>query len=189
MLPLIVDDFVELEKGIVMYSKDHDEDVLVVAPLLVFMGDNPWQSQLAMHSKTLRKHFCRKCHLEAPQSTQKDNTAEISYLPGNHNGAEKITKEFLYAFVTVNTDSELYKHRCGLNYSKNGSKEFLRLEAFDAIKNMPIEILHTIPLGLSQYLVTYLFKFSRMSTAEIARLEPALSSYRVCKSYNRRFRN
>ncbi|KAL0078700.1 hypothetical protein F4703DRAFT_1796786 [Phycomyces blakesleeanus] len=189
MLSLIVDDFVELEKGIVMYSKDHDEDVLVVAPLLLFMGDNPWQSQLAMHSKTLRKHFCRKCHLEAPQSTQKDNTAEISYLPGNHNGAEKITKEFLYAFVTVNTDSELYKHRCDLNYSKNGSKEFLRLEAFDAIKNMPVEILHTIPLGLSQYLVTYLFKFSRMSTAEMARLEPALSSYRVCKSYSRRFRN
>ncbi|KAL0073089.1 hypothetical protein F4703DRAFT_1746592 [Phycomyces blakesleeanus] len=189
MLPPIVDDFVELEKGIVMYSKDHDEDVLVVAPLLLFMGDNPWQSQLAMHSGTSGKHFCRKGHLEAPRSTQKDNMPEISYLPVDHNGAEKRTKEFLNAFATANTDSKLYKHECDLNYSKNGSKEFLRLEAFDATNDMPVEILHTILLGLSQYLVTYLLKFSKMSTAEMARLESALSSYRVCKSYSRRFRN
>ncbi|KAL0095081.1 hypothetical protein F4703DRAFT_1950758 [Phycomyces blakesleeanus] len=166
MLLPIVDDFVELEKGIVMYSKDHSEDVLVVASLLLFMGDNPWQSQLAMHSGTSGKYFCRKCHLEAPQSTQKDSTPEIPYLPVDHNGAEKRTKEFLNAFATANIDSELYKHGCNLNYSKNGSKEFLRLEAFDATKD-----------------------FSKMSTAEMARLESALSSYRVCKSYSRGFRN
>ncbi|OAD67256.1 hypothetical protein PHYBLDRAFT_63748 [Phycomyces blakesleeanus NRRL 1555(-)] len=189
MLPPIVDNFVELEKGIVMYSKDYGEDVLVVAPLLLFMGDNPWQLQLAMHSETSGKHFCRKCHLETPQSTQKDNTSEIPYLPVDHNSAEKRTKEFLNAFVTANTDSELYKHGCDLNYSKNGSKEFLRLEAFDATKDMPIEILHIILLGLSQYLVNYLLKFSKMSTAEMARLESALSSYRVCKNYSRKFRN
>ncbi|KAL0080206.1 hypothetical protein F4703DRAFT_1958173 [Phycomyces blakesleeanus] len=146
MLPPIVNDFVKLEKGIVIYSNDYDEDFLIVASLLLFMGDNPWQLQLAMHSGTLGKHFCRKY-------------------------------------------SELYKHGCDLNYSKNSSNEFLRLEAFDATKYMPIEILHIIPLGLSQYLVTCLLKFSRMSTAEMARLESAMSSYRVCKSYSRRFRN
>ncbi|KAL0086090.1 hypothetical protein F4703DRAFT_1736882, partial [Phycomyces blakesleeanus] len=46
MLPPIVNDLIRLEKGIEMYSDDHGEVVLVVAPLLLFMGDNPHQSQL-----------------------------------------------------------------------------------------------------------------------------------------------
>ncbi|KAL0085877.1 hypothetical protein F4703DRAFT_1852073 [Phycomyces blakesleeanus] len=66
MLPPIVDDLVRLEKGIEMYSEDHGEVVLVVVPLLLFMGDNPCQSQLAMHKGTSAKKFCQKCLIPSP---------------------------------------------------------------------------------------------------------------------------
>ncbi|KAL0075607.1 hypothetical protein F4703DRAFT_1965870 [Phycomyces blakesleeanus] len=121
MLPLVVNDLVVLEKGVEMYSEDLGKYVLVVAPLLLFMGDNPRQSQLAMHKGTSSKCLCRRCIFPSP------------CLGWNH-----ITGV--------------------LCFSPNGSKEFLRLKAFDQTKDMPIEILYTIPLGLIKYLIIFLWK-------------------------------
>ncbi|KAL0097348.1 hypothetical protein J3Q64DRAFT_1693761 [Phycomyces blakesleeanus] len=49
MLGPIVNDFVKLEIGIEVFSYDHNEYILLVAPLLLLMADNPRHSQLAMH--------------------------------------------------------------------------------------------------------------------------------------------
>ncbi|KAL0086822.1 hypothetical protein F4703DRAFT_1942034 [Phycomyces blakesleeanus] len=189
MLPPIVDDLVRLEKGIEMYSEDYGEVVLVVAPLLLFMGDNPRQSQLAMHKGTSAKKFCRKCLIPSPRIEQGSIPDAPPYSPVDHHGSEERTRDFLCAFANADSQSELYLNGCELSYIKNGSEEFLRLEAFDPTKDMPVEILHIIPLGLTKYLMTFLWKQKMLTTSEKGRLQEALNSYKSCKSYSRTFRN
>ncbi|KAL0082119.1 hypothetical protein F4703DRAFT_1954272 [Phycomyces blakesleeanus] len=49
MLDPIVNAFVKLEIGIEVFSYDHNEYILLVAPLLLLIADNPRHSQLAKH--------------------------------------------------------------------------------------------------------------------------------------------
>ncbi|OAD66363.1 hypothetical protein PHYBLDRAFT_152435 [Phycomyces blakesleeanus NRRL 1555(-)] len=144
MLPPIVDDLIRLEKGVEMYSENYGEVVLVVAPLLLFMGDNPRQSQLAMHKGTSAKKFCQKCLIPSPRIKQ-------SSIP-------------TLCCILQLTTMELYLNGCKLSYIKNGSEEFLRLKAFDPTKDMPIKILHIIPLSLTKYLITFLWKHKMLTT-------------------------
>ncbi|OAD67395.1 hypothetical protein PHYBLDRAFT_151647 [Phycomyces blakesleeanus NRRL 1555(-)] len=167
MLPPIVNDLISLEKGIEMYSEDHGEVVLVVAPLLLFMGDNPHQSQLAMHKRTSVKKFCRKCLIPSPRIEQGSIPDTPPYSPVDHRGSEERMRDFLCAFANANSQSELYLNGCELSYIKNGSEEFLRLKAFDPTKDMP----------------------KMLTTSEKGRLQEALNSYKSCKSYSRTFRN
>ncbi|KAL0079383.1 hypothetical protein J3Q64DRAFT_1763171, partial [Phycomyces blakesleeanus] len=172
-----------------IYSEDHGEVVLVVAPLLLFMGDNPRQSQLAMHKRTSAKKFCQKCLISLPCIEQGSIPDAPLYSPVDHRGSEERTRDFLCAFANADSQSELYLNGCELSYIKNGSEEFLRLEAFDPIKDMPVAILHIIPLGLTKYLMTFLWKQKMLTTSEKGRLQEALNYYKSCKSYSRTFRN
>ncbi|KAL0097127.1 hypothetical protein J3Q64DRAFT_1844504 [Phycomyces blakesleeanus] len=171
----------KLEKGIEMYSEDHSEGVLVVAPLLLFMGDNPCQSQLAMHKGTSAKKFCQKCLIPLPRIEQGSIPDTPPYSPVDHHGSEERTRDFLCTFANANSQSELYLNGCKLSYIKNGSEEFLRLEAFDPTKDMPVKILHIIPLGLTKYLMTFLWKQKMLTTSEKGRLQEALNSYKTCR--------
>ncbi|KAL0073561.1 hypothetical protein F4703DRAFT_1921113 [Phycomyces blakesleeanus] len=178
MLPPIVDDLIRLEKGIEMYSEDYGEVVLVIAPLLLFMGDNPRQSQLAMHKGTSAKKFCQKCLIPSPRIEQGSISDTPPYSPVDHCGSEERMRDFLCAFANADFQSELYLNGCKLSYIKNGSEEFLRLEAFDPTKDMPVKILHIIPLGLTKYLMTFLWKQKMLTTSEKGRLQEALNSYK-----------
>ncbi|KAI9492237.1 hypothetical protein BDB00DRAFT_729989, partial [Zychaea mexicana] len=61
MLPFIVEDLCELEKGVVMFDAASNQDVLVVAPLCFISADNPRHAELVC-SKGLASTFpCRKC--------------------------------------------------------------------------------------------------------------------------------
>ncbi|OAD72672.1 hypothetical protein PHYBLDRAFT_73080 [Phycomyces blakesleeanus NRRL 1555(-)] len=111
------------------------------------------------------------------------------YSPVDHRGSEERMRDFLCAFANADSQSELYLNGCELSYIKNGSEEFLRLEAFDPTKDMPVKILHIIPLGLMKYLMTFLWKQKMLTTSEKGRLQEALNSYKSCKSYSRTFRN
>ncbi|KAL0095477.1 hypothetical protein F4703DRAFT_1912611 [Phycomyces blakesleeanus] len=183
------DSYLMLEKGIEMYSEDHSEVVLVIAPLLLFMGDNPRQSQLAMHKGTSAKKFCRKCLIPSPRIEQGSISDALPYSPVDHHGSEERMRDFLCAFANADSQSELYLNGCELSYIKNGSEEFLRLEAFDPTKDMSVKILHIIPLGLTKYLMTFLWKKKMLTTSEKGRLQEALNYYKSCKSYSRTFRN
>ncbi|OAD65461.1 hypothetical protein PHYBLDRAFT_176058 [Phycomyces blakesleeanus NRRL 1555(-)] len=178
MLPPIVDDLIRLEKDIEMYSEDYGEVVLVIAPLLLFMGDNPRQSQLAMHKGTSAKKFCQKCLIPSPRIEQGSIPDTPPYSLVDHCGSEERTRDFLCAFANADIQSELYLNGCKLSYIKNGSEEFLRLEAFDPTKDMPVKILHIIPHGLTKYLMTFLWKQKMLTTSEKGRLQEALNSYK-----------
>ena len=61
MVSSLVDDLAKLEDGIEVYSYDHGEYILLVAPLLLLTADNPRHSELAMHKGTNARHPCRAC--------------------------------------------------------------------------------------------------------------------------------
>lgn len=58
----VVDDLLVLEKeGRIMYDTFYEENVLVVAPVLCCIADNPRASDLANHAGTSARKFCRMC--------------------------------------------------------------------------------------------------------------------------------
>ena len=61
MADAVVPDFLRLEKGIEMYDAHLKRDVLVVAPVLIFIGDNPRHSELLNHRGGRANKYCRMC--------------------------------------------------------------------------------------------------------------------------------
>ena len=57
----LVKNLLELEKGLNMYDAVSQEEVLVVAPLLLITADNPMASELCNHQGNTANKFCRMC--------------------------------------------------------------------------------------------------------------------------------
>jgi hypothetical protein len=70
LLPCIVDDLKQLEEGMIMYSAEHDEDVLVVAPLLWLEADTPCHSELCGLYSPTSLYPCRKCYTRLRRGKQ-----------------------------------------------------------------------------------------------------------------------
>ncbi len=59
-----VNDLLVLEKeGVVMYDAYLGEDVLVIAPVLCALADNPRASDFVSHGGTSARKFCRMCQV------------------------------------------------------------------------------------------------------------------------------
>ncbi|KAG2192019.1 hypothetical protein INT47_008245 [Mucor saturninus] len=190
MLPPIVDDLYLLEKGIEMYTAQHDQYVLVVSPLLFISGDNPRHSQLAMHKGTNSSHYCRKCFLPTPANPnkrRKDNLVGLDSIV--HDGYPKRTKSLLRQFCNAPVGTEEYDLGNRLSCSKNGSEELLRLESFDATLDTPVELLHCVSLGVMRYLVTLLIISNILNQEQKNRIQSCLDDYRASKAFSRTFRN
>ncbi|KAI7886548.1 uncharacterized protein EV154DRAFT_427426 [Mucor mucedo] len=191
MLGAIVDDLSKLEQGIEVYSYDHQEYVLLVAPLLLFMADNPRHSQLAMHKGTSSKFPCRKCL--RPKATnlsdilRSDPDTLEPYILHRYDG--RTLAQLKDVLRCQEEDKPRYKTYTDIfSFSVNGSEEFLRLQSFDPTLDCPVEVLHTVPLGCIKYLVDYLIK-QILSVAERERLGNAISNGRNNQAYSRTFRN
>ncbi len=58
----VVEDLLVLENdGMLMYDSKFGEDILVVAPVLLALADNPRASDFVNHMGTSAKFFCRMC--------------------------------------------------------------------------------------------------------------------------------
>ena len=58
----LVEDLQKLEaNGIVAYDAFLKEPVLLIAPVICMIGDNPRQSEIMNHAGTNAKMFCRMC--------------------------------------------------------------------------------------------------------------------------------
>ena len=165
MLPPLVDDLCALEEGIEMYSVIHDDYVLVVAPLLFIQADNYRHSELTMHKGSCALRYCRKCIIERianpnpkPRKNAKKPTVErtpVILKKVNHIHPRR-TIDFLHVINNASPDDEINKTANRLSYTKNGSQELLRLKSYDGTLDTPIELLHTLTLGIGKFLVQFL---------------------------------
>ena len=57
----IVENLLQLEKGVQMYDAVLQQNVLVIAPVMLVMADNPMASDLCNHQGSSAKKFCRFC--------------------------------------------------------------------------------------------------------------------------------
>ena len=58
----MVDELVKLESGdVVMYDAFFKQEVVVLAPILAVLSDNPRHSELLSHSLGRARKFCRMC--------------------------------------------------------------------------------------------------------------------------------
>ena len=57
----VVEELIELENGVVMYDALLQREVLVIAPVLAVLSDNPRHSELLNRSGESAKKFCRMC--------------------------------------------------------------------------------------------------------------------------------
>lgn len=191
MLGAIVDDLKQLEQGIEVYSYDHGEYVLLVAPLLMVTADNPRHSQLAMHKGTSSKANCRKCLRPKPRSL---NDLVVCIDPAT--GKEYISHDYRRRDISMlrevarckNEDDQRYKMLSAMySFVANGSEKWLELEAFDPTCDCPVDVLHTVPLGVIKYLVDYMVK-NVLTSSERDALGNFLLSCKNKNAYSRNFR-
>ena len=57
----LVEDLLKLEDGMYMYDASKEEQVLVFAPVMSILCDNPRASELLNHLGSSAKKFCRVC--------------------------------------------------------------------------------------------------------------------------------
>lgn len=61
-LPGLTNNMLELEKGVLMFSDNHNEMVLVRAPVMFICADNPVHSDVCGLLQQTTLYFCRKCY-------------------------------------------------------------------------------------------------------------------------------
>ena len=59
----MVKDLIKLEEGVLMYDAHLKRDVVVVAPVLCIIADNPRSSELLNHGGSAANKFCRLCQV------------------------------------------------------------------------------------------------------------------------------
>ncbi|CAO3622172.1 unnamed protein product [Mucor hiemalis] len=199
MLPPIVDDLLTLENGVEMYSIVEKENVLVVAPLLLIQADNYRHSELSMHKGSTSTSFCRKCTIwntPNPNPTLRRNaskkareehaakgTKELGVI--RHEHPLRTIEDLIRLRDTVDANVKCVLETNG--FVLNGSEELLRLDSYDPTLDSPIELLHTLPLGVGKCLLKYLV-VTVLTDAQTKLLQTALGSYKQCPAYARNFR-
>ncbi|CAO3656229.1 unnamed protein product [Mucor hiemalis] len=138
-----------------MYYAEENEMVIVTAPIMFILADNPAHSDLCGILGLRTVYPCRKCYYRQvvkPNST--NYTLPISAVIGpNHYR----TKED-YRIAPSDPNSMIYNAvnftvtAKTLSYRNIGTEQLLELNSYDPAQDTPVEILHTVLLGVAKYL-------------------------------------
>lgn len=123
----LVDNLLRLElDGVVSYDVSLDMEVLVIAPVLCVLGDNPRHSEIMSHSGSSAKMFCRMCmvgdsvtcaSLNIVLQAEKEKSGDKILQPRSR----EQTLQFIQRMNAMTTEKAkaLYKVQCGINTSVN----------------------------------------------------------------------
>ncbi|SAM00634.1 hypothetical protein [Absidia glauca] len=165
MVPQIAADLKELEGGKVMYSAEHGEDVLVIAPILFITADN-------LGMRNLLDCFTLRLYSLADSATSGNLIAML-------------------LVTTDDTDTSCFgnSHKASdLSYRTKGADDLLKLKSFDPSIDTPVEILHSILLGVADYQVQHLVKIvMKNRKSSMQRLTDGLNKNVRGPGYSRHF--
>lgn len=170
MLPAIVDDLKMLEDGVCMHDPS-GEPVIVIAPLQFITADNARHAEIASSRGAISSRPCRKCNWEIKTEARQDGSDYYS-SPRSEEVVRQIHERYLNA--GANDKSLLIDVDRG--YKLVGGQSLLRLNSFDTMLDCPIELLHTIMLGVGKALVSRMLK-NHMNPEQKKHLEKFLFGY------------
>ncbi|KAL0076280.1 hypothetical protein J3Q64DRAFT_1840995 [Phycomyces blakesleeanus] len=103
LLPVIVDDFKKLKKGVKMFSTEDNAYVLVVAPIVWIEADMPYHLELCRLLGPATIFPCRRCYIKLRHA--KDFVKDLFYFCESH---ERRTQEhYVLANSTPDRDTEI----------------------------------------------------------------------------------
>lgn len=191
IIPFIVDDLKEMETGKLMFSAEDNEMVLVTAPLIFILADNPAHSDICGILGLTTVFPCRKCYFRNHKK-KKNESYNVSIDMLNRNYNRRTKEDYIAAShdeKAIIEDAVEYPLAADLlSYRNLGSERLLELDSYDPAQDTPVEILHTILLGVAKYLVNHLIKVTlAKSQSKMDLLILGLKRYAECKSYSRPF--
>ncbi|KAL5493197.1 hypothetical protein EMCRGX_G014341 [Ephydatia muelleri] len=153
----ISEELVRLEQeGVVVYDALYKEMVLVIAPLMCIVCDNPRASELLNHLGSSAIKYCRICMCD-----KTENPDELSELRTMSLALQQIAE-----IEALRTEQEKIEMRklYGVRETLN---PLFSIHA-DLYRCLPIEVLHTLLLGICKYILKHVMSgLSARQKAEI----------------------
>lgn len=162
VIPCIADDIKDLEKGTLTFSEEENETVLVTAPLLFILAENPAHSNVCGILGSTTVFPCRKCYYRnIKKAKNKDYTVSVNILNILANiRTKKDYKDALDANIIIDDAVEYSISAKNLSFRNLGSERLSNIESYNPARDTLMEISYTILLGVGKYLVNHLFKIN-----------------------------
>jgi hypothetical protein len=169
-IPALVADMKALEKGVAMFSGEHNEAVLVKAPVMFIAADNPAHSDICGIQQQTTLYFCRKCYVRKSSKKKNRSLLESGITVESLNCVYNNRSRNHYILAASDCSRKNVQivdaleagalNAYDLSFKNTGSQDLLLLNSFDPSQDTPVEALHCLPLGVAKYLIEHLVKIT-----------------------------